>query len=420
MADSDLTDAIPPGTPTLAELKASVPPRDCPVCPHRIRDHEATGCRARPGGKACACAVPGSELELAARRAGRDLAPDELAGDLVIDDVDDNPPHQVATPGDTLDTPGDTPEQTPESGRDSAEKADTELAEPLEGGETGDRGELLDDNGAPGGSEQPGEPGEMPGEPGNPADPAATQPTVVDYKGRPIELKPPPAGKRNRIYDWPAIKRRYVEGHPATDGSGVTEWPSLDAVAEHFGLPPQRIREKSAIEGWVGARQKWQAQVEVARQQARAGALAKSGLEVDTAALDSAKLGLQLCLAVLGDRARAVQAQRSANVGDAGPRISMSALELSRLAQAVDLWHRIGLRAVGDPEVHRLEVTGAGGRPIEIAAELKRDDPQRLAGVLAVLTQAGLGDLFGGDDPRGAIEARPGDDGVYTTEPPGR
>lgn len=338
MADDDLA-AAAAGIPTVADLKAAQPVRDCPVCPHLIATHKADGCSA----KSCACAVPGSELELAARRAGRVLDDDELAPDLVLDDADD-----VAQPGDE---PGD------------------------DGG------------------------GEV-----EPAPPEGMLRTG------------PQRGRGRRLYDWQAIKRRYVEGVPLNDGSGTTEWPSLDAVAEHFGLPGARVREKSAIEGWVGLRQKWQAQVEATRQQARANALAKSATEVDKKALDASQLGLQLCLAVLGDRARAVQAQRSDNEGQAGNRVSLSALELTRLAQAVDLWHRIGLRAVGDPEVTRLEVTGAGGRPIEITTELKRDDPERMAGVLAVLTQAGLGDLFGVDQPRGALEARRGDDGVYSTE----
>lgn len=361
MADDDLA-AAAEGIPTLEDIRDSQPPPpDCPVCPHVIRTHDAGGCTNRR----CACAVPGSELELAARRRGRVLADDELAVDLVIDEADVEP---AATPGDTADTPADTPE----TGADTPDTADT--------------------------------PGDNDGEPAPP-------------EGYLTAAFPPgQARKGRRIYDWPAIKRRYVEGVPLNDGSGLTEWPSLDAVAEHFGMPPQRIREKSSIEGWVGLRQKWQAQMEATRQQARANALAQAGTEVDKKALDASQLGLQLCLAVLGDRARAVQAQRTANNGQEGAHITMSALELSRLAQAVDLWHRIGLRAVGDPEVTRLEVTGAGGRPIEITSELKRDDPQRLAGVLAVLTQAGLGDLFGGADPRGALEARRGDDGVYSTE----
>lgn len=371
-------------------LAAAAPPRDCPVCPHPIAAHDVTGC-VKAG--MCACAVPGSELELAARRAGRLLEDHELAPDLVINDVDD---HAAAT--DTLGQSPDSSQQPAESSQQGVESSETPGERPIP------------DRGGP--EESPGQLhlAADPADPAAPSDPDDPPPAGMLRTG-------PMRGTGRRLYDWPAIKRRYVEGHPASDGSGVTEWPSLDAVALHYGLPAARVREKSAIEGWVGARQKWQAQMEATRQQARANALAKSATEVDTGALNASKLGLQLCMAVLRDRARVVQEQQQS--GATGNRITVSSLELSRLAQAVDLWHRIGLRAVGDTEVSRLEITGAGGRPIEIATELKRDDPQRLAGVLSVLTAAGLGDLFGGGDPRGALEAHPGDDGVYTTEPPG-
>lgn len=202
------------------------------------------------------------------------------------------------------------------------------------------------------------------------------------------------AAPPDRTYDWVQIKRRYVEGITDRD-AGVTTWPSLNEVAEHFGVVPSRVREKSGTQGWVEERRKFQAQVEATRRQAKAAASAKHAADLDGRALNAAQMGLQLCISRLAEIGQAAQRARSeAGVGGGGP-VTIDAQEQQRLAQAVDLWHKIGLRAVGDPETHRVELTGANGQPIEIAAELRRDDPNRLVGVLGVLAQAGLGDLFG-------------------------
>lgn len=234
-------------------------------------------------------------------------------------------------------------------------------------------------------------------------------------------LQPPPHPSRftagntvgagpSRRYDWPAVKKHYVEGVKHPDRH---EWPTLDETARHFDIHPPRVRERSAAEGWRGERQQWMSQVEATRRQARAAALAKTGLDLDNKALDSSKLGLQLCYAELTMTAQAVQEARSS-----GRPVRLDALQQTRLAQAVDLWHRIGQRAIGDPEVYRLEVTGANGAPIEIAQELRRDDPERMAGVLGVLRAAGLGELFGDDADvaQRTLEAHAGADGVYTTQ----
>jgi hypothetical protein len=214
-----------------------------------------------------------------------------------------------------------------------------------------------------------------------------------------------------RNYDWPSIKRRYVEGVKGR-GEEATVWPSLNEVAEHFGVTASRVREKAAQDGWTEQRKQWQAYMERTRQQARAAALAQSGVDLDNRAIDASKVGLQLLNALLADIGARAQQARSQ---DKPLSSVLSALEMQRVASAVDLFHKIGLRAVGDPEVTRLEITGANGRPLEIGSELRRDDPDRLATVLAVLQQAGMGDIFGGvggDVGRGPLALRGSTDGA--------
>lgn len=205
-----------------------------------------------------------------------------------------------------------------------------------------------------------------------------------------------------RFYDWPKIKARYVEG-VKDDTEGLVVWPSLAEVADHFGVIAVRVKERSSREGWVAQRSAYQAQVEATRQHAKAAAMSRESTQLDSTALTASKTGLQLCIAKLSEIGSAAQKARTAAGPGGGSGGVIDALEQQRLAAAVDLWYKIGLRAVGDPELHRLEITGANGAPIEIAAELRRDDPTRLAGVLGVLAQAGLGDLFAAQTVPGEV-----------------
>lgn len=295
------------------------------------------------------------------------------------------------TPADTLDTPPETPETSPENGQNAADSP-------------GDTGDTPGDR-RPAGDELTGAAGAAPGAHSSAAEIRA--------------VKPPVGGRTQREYDWPAIKARYVEGVRNPD-EGITEWHSLDQVAAHFQVVPARVREKSAMEGWVEERNRYQAQVEATRRHARAAAMSKKATELDGSALNAAGMGLQLCIARLAELGQRAQAMRAQTVGDGTPQSGIDALEMQRLAAAVELWHKVGLRAVGDPETHRIELTGSNGQPLEIAQELKRDDPSRLAGVLAVLRQAGLGDLFGAGDvarllPGGPVAREPATDGPDAT-----
>jgi hypothetical protein len=209
----------------------------------------------------------------------------------------------------------------------------------------------------------------------------------------------------DRRFDWPTIKARYVEGVKPVNGDTFL-WPTTQEVADYYGCSVHTLREKSTREGWLAQRTQWQAQVEARRREARANALVQKAVNLDTKALSAAEAGIGLCMARLQEIGQAHQTARTAAGPGAASTGVIDALEQTRLAQAIDLWHKIGLRAVGEPEAQRIELTGANGAPLEITAELRRDDPNRIATVLGVLEQAGLGDLFGGPDRRLPAVAR--------------
>ena len=312
------------------------------------------------------------------------------------------------TPGDTPDTvatPGDTGDISPHTPHEETDQESPGSSQPGDAGDD-DGDDAGDDAGA-----AADEVAQLPGETLADRDArlAALRAARAEAPGAAVTRPDWRPGQAK--YDWPTIKKRYVEGVYDTNNR-VHTWPSLAEVAAHFGLGQNRIREKSADEGWVEQRRQWQAQVEATRQQARAAALAKNGVALDDKAIDTAKLGLQLCYARLGEIAEQAQRRRAETAGTGG-QTGIDAQEQQRLAAAVDLWHKIGMRAIGDPEsLTRIELTGAGGRPIEISQELTRDDPNRLTGVLAVLAQAGLGDIFGGPaDAARALERSGGADG---------
>lgn len=380
---------------------------ECLVCPHPAASHDETGCRPATG--MCACTVPASKLPptpdpvealepdpvvMVCMACGAPWQPVQRGQCLRCgSDGGSVPEDQYVPPAPVIEVPTE-----PAPALDVPTDAATNLAPEL-----------------------PEEPASTEGADADAAGQQESAPSPSDdddeddgYDG-PLRADGQPPGTR-RNYDWPGMKRRYVEGIKG-QREEITEWPSLEAVAQHFKVPGSRVRERAAQEGWREQRVQWQAYVERTRQQARAAGLARIGQDLDNRAVDATKIGLQLCITVLTERANAAQAARSGG-GAAGD--VLNALELTRLAQAVDLWHRIGLRAVGDPEVTRLEITGANGRPVEISQELRRDDPDRMATVLAVLAQAGMGDIFGAPaaDGSGTLALQRGADGTYAPVEP--
>lgn len=97
-------------------------------------------------------------------------------------------------------------------------------------------------------------------------------------------------------------------------------------------------------------------------------ATAKARAEADSRALDAAKRGMQLVNFRLTEIAQAAQAARS-NAGMGAPTGAIDALEQQRLAAAADLFHKLGLRALGVPDAQPAPAATNGGVTPSAAAD---------------------------------------------------
>lgn len=176
------------------------------------------------------------------------------------------------------------------------------------------------------------------------------------------------------VFDWERIKSDFVEG-VARDGGAW--YPNLRELAELHDINYSRLRYKAGEERWYDERQAYLNYVELQRREARAHQLAEQGIAFDDDALQAARKGLQAVLRRLDE---------AEETGD------LAAAEAANLARAAASWQVIGRKALGDVDGLRLEVSGVAGSPIEIdiEAEMKKDDPERLADFIEAMDRSGL------------------------------
>lgn len=218
-----------------------------------------------------------------------------------------------------------------------------------------------------------------------------------------------------RKYDWDNARIAYVEG--MVDDNGERHFPTLQEVSEEFIIPPHRVRERSSKESWKEQRAAFQAHLDKVRQDKRAKELAQDAVDMDSKALASAKAGLQLVQARLGELAQALQrARREAQEHpDEHPPPAFDSRELDSLARAAQGWHQLSSKAIGDVETTRTEIVGSHGGPVEVrqsvTAELRKDDPERLSAFVVALNRAGvLGEIASTVAGESESEGDPHDD----------
>jgi hypothetical protein len=197
----------------------------------------------------------------------------------------------------------------------------------------------------------------------------------------------------------------FVEGMPTDpdEPEGDRDWPNMRVVAERTNIPYERIRERSSKERWPLLKQEHQRKIAKERQDKRISMLSSQAIEFDDTGLKMAKLGMRLIGVRMGEIAKEVKirqalredAERRLELGQAVDRkelwSAVRADELERLAKAAQTWQDIGRRSLGtDITQVQVDVTGTVETTISVAAELERDDPDRLAAFFAAAERAGI------------------------------
>lgn len=237
-----------------------------------------------------------------------------------------------------------------------------------------------------------------------------------------------------RRYDWPSVKMVFVEG--TVDDDGERTWPNLREVAELFDVPYVRVREHSAKGTWRDERTAFMANIERVRQDRRAKSLAQDSLDMDKRALQLARTGMQLAAARLAEIGKAVAEQQRAEqerptdtLSGRQPLPAVDARELSTLIGAAESAYALGQKALGEVAIQRLEISGPGGLPVQtqhdVRAELRQDDPDRLAKFLLAAERAGLVGVTGavalGATSTTALDTEPREplEGGFSEDPAG-
>lgn len=263
------------------------------------------------------------------------------------------------------------------------------------------------------------------------------------------------AMRPRRTYAWGDLRRLFVEGEPGADvNEAADSWhfPTLVEIARRYDLSVQRLRMRSAKDGWVAQRDEFKARLADTLAQRRAMEATKSIANTDARALATARIGASLVYdrvreierdaatraaaraeweairdaarqesltarAAVGERANqegessdvamydtrtvddiqreAAEAMAEIDYDPWAPPV-VDAREVKTLAEAAAAWHTLALRALGEAEIRRIEVSGPGGTPVQVQAatiyqELTRDDPARLHALMGAFGRAVLG-----------------------------
>ena len=218
-------------------------------------------------------------------------------------------------------------------------------------------------------------------------------------------VAPPVVHNRKTTYDWTDIRREYIEGIPVAGSPNEREWLTLKELAERHDIPYPRVRKRSSAERWPEHKQAAEYTAMMERAKVRAKQIETNALDFDDKAFTIAKTGMALVharMAELGQDMqahRAIRAQALANKENGLPykdKDLYSAVrhnEIDALASAAQKFQDIGMKALGT-DVQKIDLSGQleGSTEItvNISGEMKRDDPERLADMLAAMNQAGV------------------------------
>jgi hypothetical protein len=218
----------------------------------------------------------------------------------------------------------------------------------------------------------------------------------------PAEVKIRTGGAKAK-YPWDEVESAFIEGIARSEDGMERTYLNLKDLAEHFDIPYQRVKERSASKRWTERRLQAQTELEQARQKSRQRELVKGAVEFDEKALSVAKIGIGLVQSQLAQIAgdlraaneRVADARRRMEAGEKVEKWELySAVnyrEMEGLSRAAETFQNIGRRALGtDGEKLDINVEGNIEHAVSVSQELQRDDAERLASMLVALERAGL------------------------------
>lgn len=218
-------------------------------------------------------------------------------------------------------------------------------------------------------------------------------------------------------HDYALAQQWYVEGKPddEEEPDGNRSWLTMRVIAEELDIPYQRIKERAASERWTELKATYQRQAAIDRQRRRMEQMGKNSIEFDDQSFNIAKMGQFTIGARLAEITKMIQATKDRRDDvtarlRAGEHVAKEEMwfivrssELIELARAAETFQTIGRKALGtDIERISIEANVEVEHAMSVAAELERDDPDRLAAFMSALERAGLLEKFellsGGDD----------------------
>lgn len=217
------------------------------------------------------------------------------------------------------------------------------------------------------------------------------------------EIKRRPS--RNK-YDWPTLRKQYIEGIPTQDSKNERWYPNLRELAELHEMPYERLRKRSAEERWTHKKEAAELIVIAERSKKRAKEIAKNAMDFDEKSHNVAKIGMAMVTTRLAEIAKETEVKRPFR-DDAMDRLRKGEhvephelytvvryKELEGLANAAERFNQLGMRALGT-DVQRIDVTGMGdvtvnNNVVNVSAEMRRDDSDRMAAMFEAMGESGL------------------------------
>jgi hypothetical protein len=197
-------------------------------------------------------------------------------------------------------------------------------------------------------------------------------------------------------YDWDGARERFISAEVQ---------PSLKDLAAEMNIPYQQLRTRSSNERWPYLRAEEQRKIFKQKRATHLADMADQSIKFDKSTIDTAKLGMGLIAGRLAEIAAQFAAAQPASRAviqkmQRGLPVSREELysvvnykELGELSRAGLAFQQMGRAAFGT-DVQNFNFETNEGSSIEavinVGAELGKDDPDRLAAMMAAMERANL------------------------------